>query len=144
MFDLPFDARRLVQVGTGLAVAALIGWGSFGYVALSSSHRVSAAKAERDAAVAEMQQIQQKAGQLSDMEAKLASARLDYTRASQGLADIRTKITAAQQDLATLNGKRAERASGDKVSQTGSIQKPAEPPKRPATASEPRTAKPER
>ncbi|WP_375459631.1 hypothetical protein [uncultured Enterovirga sp.] len=144
MFDLPFDARRVVQVGAGLALTALIGWGSFAYVALSSSQRLSAARAERDAVVAEMQQLQQKAGQLADMDAKLASARIDYTRANQGLSDVRTRITAAQQELAALNSKRAERSAGEKVSQTGSIQKPSEPPKRPTTPAEPRAQKPER
>lgn len=122
-------ARISGQVVSGLAVAALLGWGSFGYVAVSSARQVGTLTAERDAVVAEHQRLQETAGQLAQADAKLASARTEYNRAAQGLAELRTKIGTAQQELATL-GKRVD-PGADRVSTTGSIRQP-EPPKRPA------------
>lgn len=122
-------AGRSIQVGAGLAMLALAGWGSFAYMAVASTRQASALRAERDAVVAEHQRLQETAGPLAQAEAKLASARSEYARTAQGLADLRTKVGAAQQELASL-GKRVDPAS-DRVSTTGSIRQP-EPPKRPA------------
>jgi uncharacterized protein HemX len=122
-------AKRWPLIGAGLAVVAVIGWGAFGFATLSSSKRATALTAQRDAAVSDLQKLQEAAGQLSQVEAKIGSARLEYSRAVQGLADVRGRIGAAQQELASVS-KRAEPAT-DRVSQTGSIRQP-EPPKRPA------------
>ena len=127
MFAVLLDVRRSVLIAAGLVLLAVGGWGSFAYSAVSSRHQMRAVAAERDAAVAEARDLQKVAGDLTQAEAKLAAARLDHARTTQGLTDLRTRIAAAQQELAGLN-KRVERG-GDKVTHTGSIRQP-EPPKR--------------
>jgi septal ring factor EnvC (AmiA/AmiB activator) len=112
-------------IGSALAVAALAGWGSFAYSAATSS-RVTA---ERHAAVANFQQLQETAGQLAQLESKLGSARFEYTRVVQAWADTRGKLGTTQQELAQLT-KRLDQVK-DRASQTGSI-KPADPSRRPA------------
>lgn len=128
MFRVLIDTKRLILAGGALGLAAVIGWGSFAYVAVTSSHRVAALSAERDAAIGERQQLLDKAGQLAGLEAKANLARAEYSRAMQGLADAKAKTAAAQQELAPV-ARRVE-APTDRVSQTGSIRQP-EPPKRP-------------
>jgi uncharacterized coiled-coil protein SlyX len=78
-----------------------------------------------------LQHVQETFGKLSEMEAKLGSARVEYSRVVQGWADTRGKLGQAQQQLAALT-KRLEQAR-DQVSQTGSIR--AEPSKVPARKS---------
>ena len=129
MHDLLNDPRRILLGGGTLAVAALIGWGSTAYVSITSSQRVSAVTAERDTAVAEHRLLVERSGQLAELEAKAAAARAEYSRAVQGLADVKAKTALAQQELASL-ARRVDVPS-DRVTQTGSIRQP-EPPKRPA------------
>ena len=105
-----------------LAGAALVGWGGFGYAALSSG----SLRAERDAALSQHQQLQAASGDLAEVQAKLFSARNEYARAVQGWAEAKNRTSAAQQELAALT-KRLDQAR-DRVSQTGSI-RPAEPAK---------------
>lgn len=128
MLDLLFRAEKPFLICSALAVAALAGWSSFAYSASSSGRQAKALMAERDAALANYQQLQASAGKLSEVEAKLGSARLEYGRVVQSWADTRGKLGVAQQQLAALT-KRLDQAR-DQVSQTGST-RPA-PPKAPA------------
>jgi len=135
MLDRLLRSEPSVLIGLGLVVLALTGWGSFAYLAWSSGQQVTALAAERDAeranhnaALANYQKLQDAAGSLKEVEAKLGSARSEYSRVVQGWADTRGRLGAAQQDLAAL-AKRLDQAS-DRVSQTSSIR--AEPSKPPA------------
>jgi len=105
-----------------LALAALSGWGGLTYMGLSAG----AVRAERDAALAQHQQLQAASGDLAQVEAKLFAARAEYARAVQGWAEAKNKLGVAQQELAALT-KRLDQAR-DRVSQTGSI-RPPEPAK---------------
>ena len=127
MLDRLLRAERSFLVGLALAVAALAGWSSFAVSALSSGQQAKALTTERDAALASYQQLRVAAGKLSDIEAKLGTARIEYGRVVQGWAEARGKLGAAQQELAVLT-KRLDQAR-DRVSQTGSIR--SEPSKAP-------------
>ena len=134
MLDRLLRSERSVQIGAALAVAAVAGWSSFAYSALTSGQQVTALTVERDAAVANhdavvanYQKLEKTAGNLKEVEAKLGSARTEYSRVVQGWADTRGRLGAAQQELAAL-AKRLDQAS-DRVSQTSSIR--AEPSKLP-------------
>lgn len=129
MLHVPSDPRRLLLAGGAVGLAAVIGWGSFAYVLVTSSHRIRTVSTERDSAVAERQLLIDKAGQLAEMEAKTASVSAEYGRALQALAEVKAKMAVAQQELA-LRARRVD-SQTDRVSQTGSI-RPPEPPKRPA------------
>ena len=131
MLYLLVRTERSLLIGSALALATLAGWGSFAYSALSTSRKIDAITGERDAALAQLQQVQETFGKLSEMETKLGSARIEYSRVVQGWADTRGKFGQAQQQLAALT-KRLEQAR-DQVSQTGSIR--AEPSKAPARKS---------
>ena len=131
MLYLLVRTERSLLIGSALALATLAGWGSFAYSALSTSRKIDAITGERDAALAQLQQVQETFGKLSEMETKLGSARIEYSRVVQCWADTRGKLGQAQQQLAALT-KRLEQAR-DQVSQTGSIR--AEPPKAPARKS---------
>jgi hypothetical protein len=123
------ESRGLLLASIGLGLAAVLGWANFATVVVSSSHRVSALSAERDAAVAEREVLLAKSGDLAALEAKAALARAESSRAAQALAEVKAKTVMAQQELASV-AKRLE-TPGKRVSQTGSIRQP-EPPKRPA------------
>ena len=129
MLHLASLPHRLLLVGGALGLAAVLGWGSFAVTLVTSSHRLGAVSAERDAAVAERSLLVDKAGQLADLEAQVASARAEYGRAVQGLAEVKAKTSLAQQELAGLA--RRSDSPGDRVSHTGSLRQP-EPPRRPA------------
>lgn len=125
MLDLLVRAERSFLIGCGLAVAALVGWTSFAYSAWSSralTQQVTALTAERDAVAAKHQQLQQAAGELKDVDAKLRSARLEYSQAVEAWAQTKGRLGAAQQELAVL-AKRLDQAK-DRVAQTGSIRQP--------------------
>jgi uncharacterized phage infection (PIP) family protein YhgE len=126
MLHLVRNAERSALIGAGLAIAAIAGWGSFAYSSVSSGTRVAAVSAERDALQTKVQQLEAKSGDLAQVEGKLSAARMEYTQAVQAWAEVRARLGAAQQELAT---KRVSAARD--VSQTASIAK-AEPPKRPA------------
>jgi zinc resistance-associated protein len=85
--------------------------------------------AERDAAFAQRDRLQESAGELAQVEARLSSARVEYSRVVQGWAEAKARAGVVKQELATLS-KRLDQAK-DRVSQTGSIRQ-AEPPQRPA------------
>ena len=135
MLDPLLLSNRLFQFGAALIVAAVAGWGSFAYLAWSSGQHVTALMAEReaalanhDAAVANYQKLQEAAGTLKEVEAKLGSARMEYSRVAQGWAETRGKLGAIQQELAVLTN-RLDQAT-ERVSQTGSIRtEPSKPQK---------------
>src|SRR5215211_6864678 len=91
MLDRLLRSERSVQIGAALAVAAVAGWSSFAYSALTSGQQVTALTVERDAAVANhdavvanYQKLEKTAGNLKEVEAKLGSARTEYSRVVQG------------------------------------------------------------
>jgi hypothetical protein len=127
MLQLALRGERSHLVPAALALAALVGWASFAYSAISSS----GIAAERDEALAQRQKLEQASGDLSQLEAKLTAARIEYGKAVQAWAEARGRIGQAQQELAAL-ARRADQAR-ERVSQTGSI-RPAEPQKAPAPA----------
>lgn len=122
MLHLLLRAERPFLIGGALAVAALSGWSCFAYSALSWREQVSTLRAEREEAFAKYQRLEQTVGELTQVEAKLAATRVEYSRAVQGWAETRSRIGMAQQELASL-GKRLDQAS-DRASQTGSIRQP--------------------
>lgn len=126
MLDLFTRINRPVVVGSALAVAAVLGWGSFAYSTFASQGRVNSAIVERDAAVAQHDRLKAAAGDLAQVEARLASGRIEYARVVQSWADAKAR---SEQELATLT-KRIDQAK-DRVGQTGSIRQ-AEPAARPA------------
>jgi zinc resistance-associated protein len=128
MLDLLLRSKRSIQISFALTVAAVAGWSGFAYSSLSSGEQVTALAAERDAAVANYQQLQEAADNLKELEAKLDSARVEHSRNVQAWTEARSRLGATQQELAVLT-KRLDQAK-DRVSQTGSIR--AEPPKPPA------------
>ena len=122
-------SNRSVLVASLLAASSVTGWGAFAYSVSSSGNQLRAVIAERDAAAAKHEQLQAAVADLAQVEAKLFATRRQYTEAVQGWAEVRTKMGAAQQELAALT-KRVQQGR-DQVSQTSSI-RPAEPSKRPA------------
>ncbi len=122
------NSERSVVVGSALVIAAVTGWGASAYSAIRSGGELSAAIAERDAGAAKHQRLEAAVADLAQVEAKVSVTRGQYAQAVQGLAELRVRLGAAQQELAALT-KRVQQAR-DQVSQTGSI-KQAEPPKRP-------------
>lgn len=124
MLDLILRALGSIRLGPALAAAALTGWSGFAYSALSSSRQADALIAERDAALANYQQLQDAVGKLADVESKLGSARVEYSQVVQTWADARGRLGQTQQQLAAVT-KRLEQAR-DQVTQTGST-RPAAP-----------------
>jgi flagellar basal body-associated protein FliL len=126
MHHLLRNRDRSVLIGSALAIAAVAGWGGVAYTSVSSRAQVTAMSAERDAVHAKYQQLEAKAGDLAQVEGKLAAARIEYSQAVQAWAEVRARTSTAQQEAVA---KRAAQVRD--VSQTASIAK-AEPPKRPA------------
>jgi chromosome segregation ATPase len=129
MLELISRTKRSVLIASALAFAAVLGWGSLAYSAFTSQGQVNSVTAERDAALAQRDRLQESAGELAQVEARLSSARVEYSRVVQGWAEAKARAGVVQQELATLT-KRLDQAK-DRVSQTGSIRQ-AEPPQRPA------------
>ena len=128
MLQLVSRAERSVLVASALAFAAVLGWGSFAYSAFASQGRLDSVTAERDAALAQRDRLQQASGELAQVEARLGSARIEYGRVVEGWAEAKARAGVVQQELATLT-KRLDQAK-DRVFQTGSIRQP-DPPQRP-------------
>ncbi len=129
MYRRVLTAIHANLIGSSLAMAGLLGVAGLGYATVSANHRAGAMAAERDSAVTELQQLQASAGQLSQIESKIGSARVEYTRVIQAWSDAKDRLASTQQSLGQM-AKRQEQAL-DRVNQTGSI-KSSEPPKRPA------------
>ena len=125
MFGLLRRPDRSFLVCCSLALAALIGWTCFALSAWSSRHlenQVSALTRDLNGALAQHDQLQRSAGELRELEGKLAAGNVELNRTVRAWA-------AAQDKLATLN-KRLDQGQ-DRVAQTGSINR-AETSKRTA------------
>src|SRR5215207_1607527 len=89
--------ERLFLLCCGLALATLIGWASFAYVAWSGRHlsdQVSTLAAERNELIAErndaltkLDQLERSVGNLEQVETKLSAARAEQNRVV-GLTEI--------------------------------------------------------
>jgi hypothetical protein len=111
-----------------VGAVAVIGWICHStWSSRQLTHQVSLLMAERDEALKKHQRLQQSAGELKQLEAKLGSARLEYGRAVEGWAEARAKLAAAQQEFAGL-AKRLDQMK-DRVSVTGTIRQQPEPPR---------------
>jgi hypothetical protein len=102
MLELIWRTKRSVLIGSALAFAAVLGWGSFAYSAFASQGQVNSLTAERDAALAQRDRLQESAGELTQVEARLSSARIEYGRVVQGWAEAKARAGVVQQELATL------------------------------------------
>lgn len=112
------EYRPYFVVGA-LALALFGGWIGFAYSVVSSRSEISQTRAERDAVSSEYDQLKKSVGDLSNLQARLSSARSEYNAVIQAWADARSRLGAMQQEVAVLT-KRLEQA-GDRVSQTGSV-----------------------
>lgn len=129
MLDRINKAERPLLIGCALAAFALTGWGSFTYSTISSGRQVSVVTAERDKALTELHQLQQAAAELNRVEAKLTSARMEYSRTVEGWAQVKERLAAAQKEYAALS-KRLDQTR-ERVAHTSSTPSP-EPPKKAA------------
>jgi zinc resistance-associated protein len=109
-------------------LAAVLGCGGFAYSTVALQERLDGVTAERDAALAQRDRLQDAAGELAQVQERLASARVEYSRVVHSWAEAKARTGVAQQELATLT-KRLDQAK-DRVAQTGSIRQ-ADPPPRP-------------
>jgi hypothetical protein len=109
MLELISRTKRPVLIGSALGFAAVFGWGSFAYTAFASQARDNSLIAERDAALAQRDRLQESAGEFAQVEARLSSARVEYSRVVQGWAEAKARAGVVQQELATLT-KRLDQA----------------------------------
>ena len=129
MLDLLSRTKKSVLIGSALTFAAVLGCGGLAYSTVALQERLYGVTAERDAAFAQRDRLQEAAGELAQVQERLASARVEYSRVVQSWAEAKARTGVAQQELAALT-KRLDQAK-DRISQTGSIKQP-EPPQRPA------------
>ena len=118
-------AEKPFLIGCALAALAVTGWTGFAYAALSSRQQVTELRAERDDAATRLRRLEESAGDLGQVEAKLSAARIEYSRTVQGWAEAKAKLGATHQELAALS-KRLDQARDRAITQTGSV-RPAEP-----------------
>ena len=103
--------ERLFVLCCGLALATLIGWASFAYLAWSGRHlsdQVSTLAAERNELIAErndartkLDQLERSVGNLEQVEAKLSAARAEHNRVVE-LTESKAKIATAKDEIAGL------------------------------------------
>ena len=103
--------ERLLLLCCGFALATLMGWGSFAYVAWSGQHlsdQVSILAAERNELIAErndarteLDQLQRSVGDLRQVEAKLSAARAEHNRVAE-LTESKAQIATAKDEIAGL------------------------------------------
>jgi len=120
-----------------LTFLTLVGWGAFAYSAGSAAiatHDLRAelaqSKAAQDQLRAERDQHQAAVGDLTQIQAKLASARQDLDTLAQKREQARAQVATAQQELMVLTKRRDEKQA--KVSEKGSVRgnKPSGKPAR--------------
>src|SRR5215212_667481 len=118
-----------------LTFLALVGWGAFAYSAASAAiatHDLRAelaqSKAAQDQLRAERDQQQAAVGDLTQIQAKLVSARGELDTLAQKREQATAQVAAARQELIVLTKRRAERQA--KVSEKSSAQV-AKPPSKP-------------
>jgi hypothetical protein len=109
-----------------LTFLTLVGWGGFAYSAGSSSiatrdlrAELAHLKASQDLLLAERNQQQTAAGDLAQIQAKLASAREDLDILAHEREQARAQVAAAQRELMVLTKRRDERQA--KGSEKGSV-----------------------
>jgi peptidoglycan hydrolase CwlO-like protein len=100
-------AHRMLSLTVGFL--ALVGWGMFAYSVGSSAraqHQLRAEgaqlKAAQDRLLAERTQQQEAWGDLSQLQAKLASARQEIAALAQRREQAKAQMAAVQQDLTAL------------------------------------------
>jgi uncharacterized protein (DUF3084 family) len=115
---------------------ALVGWGAFAYAAGSSASaerdlraELAQSQAAQDQLRAERDQHQAAVGDLTQLQAKLVSARSELDTLAQKREQAGAQVAAARQELIVLTKRRAERQA--KVSERSSAQV-AKPPSKPA------------
>jgi uncharacterized protein (DUF3084 family) len=120
-----------------LTFLALVGWGAFAYSAGSAAiatHDLRAelaqSKAAQDQLRAERDQHQAAVGDLTQIQAKLVSARGELETLAQKREQARAQVATAQQELMVLTKRRDEKQA--KVSEKGSVRgtKPSSKPAR--------------
>jgi len=134
--DLNRRLKANRALGATMSFLALMGWGVFAYSAGTSAKaeqqlraELAQSKAAQDQLLAERNQQQQTAGDLTQMQAKLAATREDLETLARRREQARAQVAAAQQELSALAKQRQERQA--KGSEKGSAQA-AKPPSRPA------------
>jgi len=121
--------ERLFLLCCGLALATLIGWASFAYVAWSGRHlsdQVSTLAAERNELIAErndaltkLDQLQRSVGNLEQVETKLSAARAEQNRVVE-LTESKAQIATAKDEIAGLIKRIKQTENPERVPRTGS------------------------
>src|SRR5215210_4283781 len=119
-----------------LTFLTLVGWGAFAYSAGSSAIATHDLRAElaqlqasQDQVLAERNRQQEAAGDLAQLQAKLASAREDLDTLAHKREQARAQVAAAQQEMMVLTKRREEKQA--KGSENGKVQA-AKPSGKPA------------
>ena len=120
--------ERLFLLCCGLALATLIGWASFAYLAWSGRHlsdQLSTLAAERNELIAErndaltkLDQLQRSVGNLEQMEAKLTAARAEQNRVVE-LTKGKAQIATAKDEIAGLIKRIKQAENPERVPGTG-------------------------
>ena len=121
--------ERLFLLCCGLALATLIGWASFAYLAWSGRHlsdQVSTLAAERNELIAErndaltkLDQLQRSVGNLEQVETKLSAARAEQNRVVE-LTESKAQIATAKDEIAGLIKRIKQAENPERVPGTGS------------------------
>ena len=121
--------ERLFLLCCGFALATLIGWASFAYVAWSGRHlsdQVSTLAAERNELIAErndaltkLDQLQRSVGNLEQVETKLSAARAEQNRVVE-LTESKAQIATAKEEIAGLIKRIKQAENPERVPRTGS------------------------
>jgi DNA repair exonuclease SbcCD ATPase subunit len=121
--------ERLFLLCCGLALATLIGWASFAYVAWSGRHlsdQVSTLAAERNELIAErndaltkLDQLERSVGNLEQVETKLSAARAEQNRVVE-LTESKAQIATAKEEIAGLIRRIKQAENPERVPGTGS------------------------
>jgi peptidoglycan hydrolase CwlO-like protein len=121
--------ERLFLLCCGLALATLMGWGSFAYVAWSGRHlsdQVSTLAAEQDELIAErndartkLDQLQRSVGDLKQVEARLSAVRAEHNRVAE-LTESKAQIATAKNKIAGRIKRIKQAENRDRVPRTGS------------------------
>jgi DNA repair exonuclease SbcCD ATPase subunit len=124
--------ERLFLLCCGLALATLIGWASFAYLAWSGRHlsdQVSTLAAERNELIAErndaltkLDQLQRSVGNLEQVETKLSAARAEHNRVVE-LTESKAQIATAKDEIAGLIKRIKQAENPERVPGTGSTAK---------------------
>ncbi len=115
------NAHRVLSLA--LCLLALVGWGAFAYAAGSSAsaerrfrEELAQSTAAQDQLLAERNQQQAAVGDLTQIQAKLASARGELDTLARKREQATAQVAAVQQELMVLTKRRDEKQA--KVSET--------------------------